>query len=75
VKIVIDESGQTNIFDDTGLDVIELLCNHGLYLSDITLRMTPGGVSLQAAITSSKYLIDVPNSLMNVIEALNSIEG
>jgi hypothetical protein len=74
MKIVIDEFERTEIFDDRGRDILKILADHSIYLSDIVLRMTPGGVSLQAKISSCSYVIETPNSLMNIIEALHSVE-
>lgn len=75
MRIIIDELGQTNIYDEKGEDMVKLLCNHGIYLSDVTLRMSPAGASLQANIVSCRYVIETPNSLMSIVHALHSIEG
>lgn len=64
----------TRIYSDEGKDMLDILANHGIYLTDITFRMTPGGVSLQAHVESHTYVIETPNSLMNIVQALNTME-
>ena len=65
---------QTKIYDDEGNDVIDILASHGIYLADVVLRITPSGSSLQANVISSKYIVETPNSLMNITQALNTLE-
>lgn len=74
MKIIINSEGDTQVFDDKGTDILKMLTDHGVYLTNMTLRMSPGGVSLQATLNSVQYVIETPNSLMNIVEALHSIE-
>lgn len=73
MKIVITDEHKTRVYSDEGKDILEILANHGIYLKDIVLRITPHGVSLHAQVESGTYVIETPNSLMNIVEALNHV--
>lgn len=75
MRIVIDNTETTQIYDDRGNDILEILSNHGIYLTNIVLRVTPSSFSLQAELWSEQYVIETPNNVMNIVQALHSIEG
>lgn len=74
MKIVIDENQRIQMSDDRGNDLFKLLADHGIYLKDIVLRLSPSGIGLSASLESRQYVIETPNELMNIVHALRSEE-